>query len=375
MKRLAALSLAVVAPLGAIADTFETFGTPVGTDFFYPDGMSADGKTVVGHIETSLGTQPFLWTRSGGFQPMGTYASRTNVLPRAISPDGTAVVGAYGAVGASMRPFRWTSTGGLTNVGGQVGTATDTSTGGAVIVGTYSLIPFRWTPNDGFVRLPYISGADYGEAEAVSADGHVTVGYCHTVSGAHATMWIDNQAPVNLNELPGSSPGLSYAKAVSADGSVIVGTNSIFDAVTNWSFMYRWTRAGGMQIIDRPVGTTSGVATKVSSDGSVAAGLAYTALGANVFVWRHDLGSIDLKQRLYEHGFSDALWGWTLSNISRVESVNGKIIVVGTATDSYSGNTRGFIATIVPEPSTLMGLSVLAASLCARRRRRPQRQS
>src|SRR5687768_17350242 len=93
-----------------------------------------------------------------------------------------------------------------------------------------------------FQRLGIPPGWINTQAEAVSHDGSVIVGYGETATFKRlALVWRNGV----MDTLRPASGGESAARGVSADGSVIVGgiwTSSNFVA-------FRWTPAGGMQEI------------------------------------------------------------------------------------------------------------------------------
>jgi probable HAF family extracellular repeat protein len=76
-------------------------------------------------------------------------------------------------------------------------------------------------------------------AQAVSADGSVVVGYSSTASGDEAYRWTASDGMVGLGHLTGYAN--SYSDAVSADGSVVVGRGE-----TPGSLACRWTAGSGM---------------------------------------------------------------------------------------------------------------------------------
>ena len=94
----------------------------------------------------------------------------------------------------------------------------------------------------------------------------------------HAYLWKFDGTQIDLGTLGGNS---SYANAVSADGSVVVGSSNI----ASQSHAFRWTSAGGMVDLGTFGGTTSS-ANAVSTDGSVVVGYAYNASSNQIaFRW------------------------------------------------------------------------------------------
>jgi probable HAF family extracellular repeat protein len=128
-------------------------------------------------------------------------------------------------------------------------------------------------------------------AYAVSADGSVVVGKSENAAGRfHAFRWTESGGMQDLGTLPGGR--YSYAFAVSADGSVVVGwaTNA-----AGYDRAFRWTASGGMQDLGTLGGDRSW-ANGVSADGSVVVG-AYE-VGYNddrAFRWTASGGMQDLN--------------------------------------------------------------------------------
>ena len=73
-----------------------------------------------------------------------------------------------------------------------------------------------------FIALGSLPGYAYSEAAAVSADGSIIVGTSTSAAGfRQAVRWVAPQVPVALGFLGGGTS--SHAKGVSADGDVIIG--------------------------------------------------------------------------------------------------------------------------------------------------------
>ena len=145
-------------------------------------GISGDGLVVVGHSQD----QAFTWNEVDGIVGLG-YLPGFDTASRAhaASHDGSVVVG-YSQGGGGQKPFRWTSAGGMVDLGTLGGTftrANGVSADGSVVVGfSYNDAAntieeaFYWTQAGGMVGLGDLPGGDtHSEALAVSADGSVVV--------------------------------------------------------------------------------------------------------------------------------------------------------------------------------------------------------
>ena len=110
----------------------------------------------------------------------------------------------------------------------------------------------------GAVLMP---GGENSEANAISANGMVVVGY----SGSVAVRWVGTGAPTSLG-----APG--NARAVSSDGSVIVGNAGseafIWTAATGLTTVSSVAAAAGVSL----TGWVLSVANGVSANGKVIVG-------------------------------------------------------------------------------------------------------
>ena len=119
-----------------------------------------------------------------------------------------------------------------------------------------------------FVGLGDLPGGSYfSRATDVSADGLTVVGFSETADGSQAFRWTAGEGLVGL----GNPGDLSYAWAISGDGSVAVGSR---DNGVNAEIRiqpYRWDTTSG---VGTPVDAwvSGGVAYDVSADGSVIVG-------------------------------------------------------------------------------------------------------
>ena len=133
-------------------------------------------------------------------------------------------------------------------------------------------------------------GGFSSSARAVSADGSVVVGYSSSASGVEAFRWTSGSGMVGLGDLPGGS-FWSEAYGVSADGSVVVGFSDSASGVE----AFRWTSGGGMVGLgDLPGPLFRSGAYGVSADGSVIVGESFSASGIEAFRWTSGGGMVGL---------------------------------------------------------------------------------
>lgn len=229
-------------------------------------GVSADGSIVVGGSDIGgWQNRAFRWTASGGMENLGTLDDRSSGAV-AISGDGTKIGGnTHNGVFNTSRPFRWTASGGMQDLGllqgGTFAVASRMSADGSAITGfadfhmvggdrEYGI--FRWSESLGMEYLgslgPPFADRTETQPNAISASGEVIVGSAFDADsgpggfGRYAAVyWTRATGLVDLNTyLPtlGIDLGgytLSSADAISADGTIIVGSGFAPDgSLTSW---------------------------------------------------------------------------------------------------------------------------------------------
>jgi len=362
--------------------------------------VSADGSVVVGSAayrkitEVVLaygfiapnGYQAFRWTPAGGMVGLGFPAGMNDGRAVAVSADGSVVVGCcQGLTGSGwtgQQAFRWSAAGGSVGCGVDWTYGAAVTADGSVVFGNrvYSSFPvtenppgpwpFRWTEGSGtteFLGCAFVTG--------VSADGSVKAGVSASFFCGDAVRWSPTGEMTYLAHL--RSQTFAGARAVSADGVVIVGTESDNRlGPSGWSEAFRWTEAGGVVGLGYlPGGLEQSEAFAVSADGSVIVGrgsVGYAPPGDGfsqaiyeAFIWTPDEGLRKLRDVLVAECGLD-LTGWTLASATGV-SADGRTIV-GTGVDP-EGNTEAWMA-VIPEPATLSLLACGGAAMVGRRRRR-----
>jgi probable HAF family extracellular repeat protein len=231
--------------------------------------------------------------RGLGFLPGGGYS-----WARAVSDDGSIVVGFSGTANGGTSAFRWTQAQGMIDIGlpgAEYSQAFGVSNDGSVAVGASTSSDghdgaFRWTAQGGAVDLGVLAGDTDAAGCGVSGDGSTAVGYCYNrdTHVYHAFRWTPAQGMTPLGEFPGGT--FSLATAISRDGSVIVGYGDApgcqYDAAIIW-------RSGGPHVLDSsPQQEFTIFPSAVNGDGSVVVG------GFNSFTrWDARTGPVDLGFR------------------------------------------------------------------------------
>lgn len=138
----------------------------------------------------------------------------------------------------------------------------------------------------GFTPLGDLPGGSINSiSKAISADGTTIVGYSSSAngSGGEAFRWTAAGGMVALGDLPGGN-FYSQAYGVSSDGSVVVGLGNNASGMNGG---WRWTAAGGLVgIPDLAGGNDNGIVYGVSGDGLTAVGTGSgTGYTTNGYTW------------------------------------------------------------------------------------------
>jgi uncharacterized membrane protein len=179
-----------------------------------PQGLSADGSTVVGYSSGAAGIRGFRW-RYNNMEALVDPTSGTNVtVAYGASADGSVVVGNRSLGGGQYEAFRWDAAGDGVSLGdlpgGDVyGFACGVSGDGGTTVGygvyqsPLMLQAFQFTT--AMTPLGFLPGDDQSAAFAISRDGTVIVGASASSSSGQACHW-ENGMPVPLGDLDGGTP-------------------------------------------------------------------------------------------------------------------------------------------------------------------------
>ncbi|MGB3541958.1 MAG: hypothetical protein WBA11_03435, partial [Rubrivirga sp.] len=293
--------------------------TPGGEYMVNVDDMSPDGSLIVGRTLLADGLLALMWTEAGGTQvidlpgvstsdyyiranaagndgvisgnisakfnggggpfedrsflrlPDGSFSllelapSGNKTSSRAVTPDGSVVVGAADLTQPlddfhRFHPYRWTSEGADLLDGPSErleGTATDITPDGSFIVGYHIRLTesgafagsprlwFRWSEESGVEDLPVLTGQDAGSGYVgalespvkVSADGSVVVGRMSSGDASRQVpaIWREGVGTENLLrvlreeyglDVQETFPARSDVTGISDDGTVIIGYTS-----------------------------------------------------------------------------------------------------------------------------------------------------
>ena len=333
--------------------------------------ISSDGRVVVGASDSTgsnpYGEQAFAWTAEYGMTGLG-FLSSTSASSGAlnISGDGQVIVGRSSSATNCTEAFRWSQDGGLLGLGQLPGgicysDALGASGDGSVIVGYGSdangAKAFRWTASQGMESLGALPGGLASTATAISPDGSFIVGYSESAMypNGEPYVWQATKGMVGLGSLEGCSRA-GAAFDVSDGGKVIVGSLGC----SKGDIPFRWTMSQGLV----PLGGINGWARAVSEDGSVIVG---HTLGDDetAFVWDQVHGTRVLADVLTGVYGLD-LAGWRLLEARDVSADGTSIVGMGV---DPTGQIEAWRASI-PEPMSLP-LVAIACLVFGRLRVRP----
>lgn len=282
------------------------------------------------------------------------------VLAYDVSADGSVVAGWSDGVSSAVR---WFVDGGeiTPTPVPTLDTVTGISADGSAVVGASARDAVRWKAGRGTKFLSDNISITQSEASAVSANGAVVVGSDSSIGHSQAFRWTYGGGMANLGALS-SVFAASVATAVSDDGLAVVGYSASDDgtpaALGVGIEAFRWMPASGMAGLGfLPDGRSdSSRAHGVSADGAVVVGMGSSPVGSaapfEAFIWDSTNGMQELDQLLAELGLD--LTGWELESATAISADGLTIVGNGLNPD---GDREAWIATI-PEPSTALLLGI-----------------
>lgn len=269
-----------------------------GAVIWKPTTKTYEAITAASSVAGSLGklfsgTQfPFIWTQANGFRSIALAPGQSGQA-EAVASDGSVVVGTFNTGSpASNRAFRWTSAGGVTNLGvigaatasqGLVASGDGNTIGGSLTVGT-NFHAMKWT-SAGMTDLGVVSGATSSLVQFMSSNGTVIAG--NDQNGINPFYSVGG-ALIALPILSGATS--SSILDLSLDGTTIVGSTVI--GSVNHAFVYPI----GKLIFDLGVlpGGSNAQAISVSNNGANVTGTSTVSGVSHGFVWSAQAGMLDL---------------------------------------------------------------------------------
>lgn len=362
--------LLVAAP--AIAQSFQGIGElQGGVNQSVVLGVSGDGQVVVGESSSESGREAFHW-RDGVFTSRGEFdGGEFSSVTRAASFDGSVVVGARWTADFEQEAFLFADGAmhGLGDIEGGpfVSGANDVSADGRVVVVSATIGPespefdlrseaFRWE-NGVMTGLGRLRGTQFSRAFGVSADGTVIVGDSFSRSGSgrsEAFRW-KNGLMHGLGTL--APDGGSGAADISANGRVIVGHSS---SVSRGFEAFRW-KDGVMTSLGIPGGGNDFTyATAVSANGSiiVGSGESEQTSATAAYIWDAAHGARVLADVLRDD-YEVTTDGWQLLEATGVSDDGKTIVGYG---KNPNGDFEGWVVRVPEPPSIVLAVMLFACS-------------
>jgi probable HAF family extracellular repeat protein len=287
----------------------------------YAEGVSGDGKVVVGFAVDSAGVDhAFRWTAATGMQDLGNLGA-LGAEAYAANSDGSVIVGTShdSSSGFGYHGFRWTAAGGMQSL--PILDGLDVSADGSVVTGGG-----WWTQSGGLQQpIPAPGGGCCSSAQNVSPDGAVISGWTLVPGAVHAFRWTSATGTRDLGTLGGAE---SVAGDASLNGSVVVGQSRDKTSFGGFWRAFSWTATTGM----RDLGTLGGpmsAAYGVSGDGSVIVGKSLTTSSSaseHAFRWTTTRKLEDLQRALLDAGVT-SVQNWILLGSATGVSADGTVIV------------------------------------------------
>jgi uncharacterized membrane protein len=373
---------------------FHGLGASAGGSSYATD-LSGDGRVVAGYdFSSSFKYQPFVWSPSTGKTAYNMHPSGVagNAQPNSISADGVYVGGQVTTIGYNSHTsagFLWSLAGSqsLPTTSGRNREVSALSRDGKVIVGAEyqqfltagnssatsygqpSSWAYRYTRGGNLQRpgvLTTTGGNFYVNSHAmdVTADGNTVLinGENPTQGfGSEAYLWKANGSLQRLGHFDSSTVGTrrTTGKAISADGSTVVGTGSygnIGDRAVLWREATGWIGLGELPDQSAQFYSTS-VATGVSGNGSIVIGGVSTSpygspcvdceLLTTPFHWDQSRGMRELADVLQlDYGLD--LAGWSLKFATGISDDGTTIIGNGFNPSGQSEAWRAVLSRTTP---------------------------
>jgi probable HAF family extracellular repeat protein len=322
---------------------------PGGQDAF-ATGINERG-IVVGHSTLDRSgnvgrSRPVMWDADGNptalWPDMGS--DSTGAIPSGINNSGQ-IVGRYGR-GSGVpvlstdipagRAFIWDQSNGFNDLGSLGGNRIEAVAinEAGVVTGSSSLEgggtePFIWDETNGMRGLGSLGGI-VGLGAAINNAGQVA-----------GTSWLKDfsERPFFWDEVSGmrdlgSATGATTRAFAMNDASEIVGIDWGLSAMAVWD-------NGVLSFVHHPTGATP-FATDINNKGQIVGGVSLpNDVAISAFVWSPSTGFLQLESLLP----NDTNW-----DLEMATAINDRGQIVGYG--RHNGEVRGFLMTIVPEPTT-----------------------
>ncbi len=302
-----------------------------------PTALSASGAVIVGTLNDAIGA--FYWMPTTGIIFAGGLSAT------GVSRDGHTIVGTSTDASLTKQAAIWTRGSEWRLLGSfgsnaaacdrSLSSAAGTNSNGQVVVGqaysgcTFSHA-FRWQESTGMVDLGSSVAGQPSSARGVSADGNVVVGTQTRADGVpQGARWVGGKQEL----IPGVTGFVGAALAANSDGSVVVGRICRFGIDADQS-AWVWRAQGGTTCLAPPKRIPSpgpiiiGEATATSEDGQVVGGSQNVggSVDSNAVIWLGGQPAY-LKDFLRANGVPDAFQDWPNTGTITGISPDGRVLV------------------------------------------------
>lgn len=347
--------IAVVATHAAPPEPgFWLVATPSGAGTGAITCLTSDGSLAAGYwfvTTPKIVGASFTWTAPGGRNDFGLQPGMPPINDASGLSDTGVVVGSMWIDGQydKSRAYRWPARGALQDLGVLPGETRSFAYGidgsGTVVVGHAEHGPmtplgqaFRWTPAKGMEGIGYLKPfGSMSMATAVSRDGATIVGISRSQSlDFEAFVWREGVGMTGLPTLPGSPTVETYAEAVNADGTVVVGSST---SATGHGHAVRWINGEIEDLMGSAFPGSHSTAYAISDDGAVVGGV----VGGLAIVWTQASGFVLAADYLAQQGVAVP----TNYMLESVYAISGDGLTFGGQARNLTTNIReGFVATV-----------------------------
>lgn len=358
----AATLVGVATSAGSAGVTFNELGG-VSTSFI-ATSISADGRTVAGRRALGWGSEAMIWNADSGFRNLGfalgtpPYWYRRDIV---VSPDGGTLTG-----GSTARSsFVWSEAGGLTQVDSSSNWSlgVELSADGSAMVGFNASAgtgSFYWSHETGVTligRPPELDPRWTTWAYGLSHSGDQAVVACSVDATPRSRVY--RWSPTTGFRDTGVETFISDANrsilAISGDGQVIACTQRSNIQAPGPVVLLR--EGSATQTIGMLAGDLWAEAYGANFDGAVIVGASFRIGSTRPFVWREDLGLVDLEVYLTSAGHD--LNDWRLTRAMDVSADGNTIIGFGQHRVDGFWYDQSWIVTIPSPASGIAGLMVI----------------
>jgi hypothetical protein len=228
----------------------------------------------------------------------------------------------------------------------------------------------RWDNVNGYLTLPRTTQSSF--ARDISADGKVIVG----TDANRAFRWTEAGGKVDIGSVPAGYQDIA-AWAVSADGAVATGS---FRLPTRRSEAARWTESTGwVGLGDLAGGAFHSLMTDISADGSTVIGYSSETpefeggRGIEPFIWDAQQGMRNLTDLLRnDPDLAGSMAGWNFYSAEGMSEDRRTVAGWGYQPDGQWAAWIAHVSTPIAEPSTLLlsGLGLISLTVIRRQKRR-----